>query len=184
MNDHGFSTNDLVIVAGVNPGAYNTSGMTNGVVSITRIDADEYSYVVTGLSSRPVDTGTNNNGTSTRTSSAFGYCPANAGLLTSTPQTGNGSTVSTTSSHSTLTEHRTSDREVTTTTVVTPYTRTTVSVNGVLTVNPAGTPGASATTVNTVASTFVPGVTTGPVPSTTTTPAVVASLPAGQAGLP
>ncbi len=173
-NNHNLAVGDKVIISGASPAAYNTNLMTNGVGTVASIvSSTRYTFVLTGLSSQPVNTTTNPNGTTVKTSSSVGYCPAGRGLLTSTPQTGNGSTVSTTSDHSTLTEHRTSDREVTTTTVVTPYTRTTVSVNGVLTVNPAGTPGSSTTTVNTVASTFVPGATTGPVPSTSSTPAVV-----------
>jgi type IV pilus assembly protein PilY1 len=171
VGGNNFAVNDTIVISGVTPSAYNGVYTVASIVSGSR-----YTYVRTGLASRPADTFTNPNGTVAKTSGSSGFCPAGQGTLTSTPQTGNGSTVSTTSNHSTLTEHRTSEQEVTTTTVVTPYTRTTVSVNGVLTVNPAGTPGSSVTTVNTVASTFVAGATTGPVLSTSST-AAVASQP-------
>jgi type IV pilus assembly protein PilY1 len=173
-NNHNLAVGDKVIISGATPSVYNTTLMANGVATVASIvSSTRYTYVLTGLSSQPANTTANPNGTTVKTSSSFGYCPANQGSLTSTPQTGNGNTVSTSSAIQTTTEHRTSTREVTTTTVVTPYTQTTITVNGVVTSNPAPTALPATTTVNTVTSTYVPGASTGPVASSSSTPAVV-----------
>jgi type IV pilus assembly protein PilY1 len=182
--NHGFNTGDRVIIAGVTPALWNTSGLADGAATITRIDADEYIYTLTGLSSAPATTFTNPNGTSTRTSSSYNYCGAGRGPLTSTPQTGNASTAWTTSDIVTTIENRTSSQEVKTTTVVTPYTRNFTVVNGVTTIDSGPVAGLPTATVNVVTSTYVPGASSAPVNSTSSTSPVVSQPSSWVDGTP
>ncbi len=65
--NHNLAVGDQVIISGVTPAAYNSSAMTNGVATVASIvSSTRYTFVLTGLSSQPVDTTTNPNGTTVK----------------------------------------------------------------------------------------------------------------------
>jgi type IV pilus assembly protein PilY1 len=184
-NDHNLAVGDKVIISGASPSEYNTNLMANGVATVTGIVSDRrYTFTLTGLTSQPANSGANPNGTTVKTSSSVGYCPSNQGVLTSTPQSGNASTVWTTSAIDTTVQNRTSTQEVTTTTVVTPYTRTFTVVNGSTTSDSGPVAGSPATTVNVITSTFVSGASSIPVNSTSSTAPVVGQPSSWADGTP
>ncbi|MFZ2651483.1 MAG: PilC/PilY family type IV pilus protein [Burkholderiaceae bacterium] len=164
-NNHGLSStasNNTVRISGVTPAAYN------GIFTpVTRSNSDTFTYTITGLSSNPATPTSGNRGNTVRTSSTYGFCPAGQGALTSTPQTGNGSTVSTSSAIVSTPANRTA-QTVTTTTVVTPYTHTVVVVNG-STTSDSTTSGTPTTTNSSAAPTYTAGADGAPVNSTSST---------------
>ncbi len=167
-SSNGSNTNTHIIIAGVTPSVYNgtfaitATGTSGGNPTTT--------YKLTGLSANPSLPSGSNRGTSVKTSATFGFCPSGQGTLTSTPQSGNGSTVSTSSAIVTTTATETT-HDVNTKVVVTPWTDTFTTVNGVVTADPPAASG-TATTTNTPAATVInANVPPAPAPvnSTTTT---------------
>ena len=164
------SPTDTVLVSGVTPSAYNNGGAP---VTTTRLSSTKYSYVLTGLTLTPAVPSGGQRGSTVRTSSTYGNCPSGQGLLTSTPQTGSGTDVSTSSAILTTTYSQTL-RDLRTTVVATPRTHTVVTTNDVVTsdTDVAG-PGAATTTITNATTATLPNTTLGPVASTAASGPVV-----------
>lgn len=119
-SSHGFSTGDSITIAGVTPSTYN------GTYSITRNNANSFSYTISGLSSQPSTPTSGNYGTSSYSPSG---CATGQGLLTTTTYTRDKVSVSTSGTQTLNSWTTTLTQTVTTTT---PYTRTVTYLDGVL----------------------------------------------------
>ena len=118
--DHGFSTGNMVTIAGVSPAAYN------GTFSIVKTNSDEYTFF---LPSQPSDASTT--GTSS-TGGGGGPCPSGQGTRAAQSQVQSELQGSTTTTVTTTTSNN-SSTTTTTTTGITPKTRITIVVDGVTT---------------------------------------------------
>lgn len=141
-SDHGLSTGDVVTISGVSPSAFN------GSYAITRVDNNDYYYVLSGLTPIPANPSSANRGS---TLFAPNACPAGQGRVSAQLMTRDQRSI-TNSGTSTLRSWSTT--LVQTVTTVTPYTRTIRYVDGVLSSDStvAGTPSETTSTGTTTTS--------------------------------
>lgn len=148
---HNLISGNTITISGSNIAAYNGTWPSISVTGSTT-----YTFTMTGLASRPANAGSP---FGTTTYSASG-CPANQGKPTIQEQRGDEKTVAI-SAATTTTNTASTSTTVTTSVTTTPYTKTTIVVNGVQTSNTTvpGTPSINSTPVTTVVA-GIPLVTT------------------------